>query len=72
MDDSMTPSPPGWRIWHSNAGRSWATRQRSLSRKEIQASLSMTLDADTDDELLALIAEQDAKSAELAKMAAVV
>ncbi len=38
---------PGWHIWHSNAGRWWATRTGLVVRREdLGAGRVMTLDAD--------------------------
>jgi hypothetical protein len=38
---------PGWHIWHSNAGRWWATRTGSVLRREdLGTGRVMTLDAD--------------------------
>ena len=38
---------PGWHIWHSNAGRWWATRTGFvLRREELGAGRVMTVDAD--------------------------
>jgi hypothetical protein len=38
---------PGWHIWHSNAGRWWATRTGSvLRREELGTGRVMTVDAD--------------------------
>jgi hypothetical protein len=38
---------PGWHIWHSNAGRWWATRTGSvLRRDDLGTGRVMTVDAD--------------------------
>jgi hypothetical protein len=38
---------PGWHIWHSNAGRWWATRTGFVLRREdLGTGRVMTLDAD--------------------------
>ena len=38
---------PGWHIWHSNAGRWWATRTGSVLRREdLGTERVMTVDAD--------------------------
>ena len=38
---------PGWHIWHSNAGRWWATRTGFVMRREeLGTGRVMTLDAD--------------------------
>lgn len=38
---------PGWHIWHSNAGRWWATRTGSVARRDdLGTGRVMTLDAD--------------------------
>jgi hypothetical protein len=44
---------PGWHIWHSNAGRWWATRTGSVLRREdLGTGRVMTLDADDERSLL--------------------
>jgi hypothetical protein len=43
---------PGWHIWHSNAGRWWATRTGFvLRREELGTGRVMTLDADDERDL---------------------
>jgi hypothetical protein len=43
---------PGWHIWHSNAGRWWATRTGSVSRREdLGTGRVMTVDADDEGSL---------------------
>ena len=38
---------PGWHIWHSNAGRWWATRTGMVARRDdLGTGRVMTLDAD--------------------------
>ncbi|GAA1288016.1 hypothetical protein GCM10009658_35460 [Planotetraspora silvatica] len=38
---------PGWRIWHSSAGRLWATRNgRHLTDEEHGRGLCQTIDGD--------------------------
>ena len=38
---------PGWHIWHSNAGRWWATRTGLVARRDdLGTGRVMTLDAD--------------------------
>ena len=38
---------PGWHIWHSNAGRWWATRTGLVTRRDdLGTGRVMTLDAD--------------------------
>jgi hypothetical protein len=38
---------PGWHIWHSNAGRWWATRTGSIVRRDdLGTGRVMTIDAD--------------------------
>jgi hypothetical protein len=43
---------PGWHIWHSNAGRWWATRTGWVVRRdELGTGRVMTLDADDETDL---------------------
>jgi hypothetical protein len=50
---------PGWHIWHSNAGRWWATRTGSVSRREeLGMGRVMTLDADDEGGLRGQLATQ--------------
>ena len=43
---------PGWHIWHSNAGRWWATRTGFVLRREdLGTGRVMTLDADDEPDL---------------------
>jgi hypothetical protein len=50
---------PGWHIWHSNAGRWWATRTGSVSRREeLGTGRVMTLDADDERGLRGQLATQ--------------
>ena len=51
----------GWRVFRSDAGRWWATRTGAGRRKPFRAGSrwSMTLDADTPDELANAIRAQD-------------
>jgi hypothetical protein len=40
---------PGWHIWHSNAGRWWATRTGLVLRREdLGTGRVMTVDADNE------------------------
>jgi hypothetical protein len=50
---------PGWHIWHSNAGRWWATRTGSVARRnDLGTGRVMTLDADDAAALRELLAAQ--------------
>ncbi len=43
---------PGWHIWHSNAGRWWATRTGLVLRREgLGTGRVMTVDADDETDL---------------------
>ena len=43
---------PGWHIWHSNAGRWWATRTGVVLRREgLGTGRVMTVDADNETDL---------------------
>jgi hypothetical protein len=50
---------PGWHIWHSNAGRWWATRTGSvLRRDDLGTGRVMTVDADDEAALRDQLADQ--------------
>jgi hypothetical protein len=50
---------PGWHIWHSNAGRWWATRTGSvLRRDDLGTGRVMTIDADDEAALRDQLAAQ--------------
>jgi hypothetical protein len=50
---------PGWHIWHSNAGRWWATRTGFvLQREDLGTGRVMTLDADDEPGLRQQLAVQ--------------
>jgi hypothetical protein len=50
---------PGWHIWHSNAGRWWATRTGSvLRRDDLGTGRVMTIDADDEAALRAQLTAQ--------------
>jgi hypothetical protein len=50
---------PGWHIWHSNAGRWWATRTGAVLRREdLGSGRVMTVDADDDGDLRKQLAKQ--------------
>jgi len=50
---------PGWHIWHSNAGRWWATRTGLVARRDdLGTGRVMTLDADDAAALRAQLASQ--------------
>ena len=50
---------PGWRIWRSDAGRWWATRNNPFPRSAEAIGAARTVDADTVDQLREVIAEQE-------------
>jgi len=51
---------PMWHIWNSRAGRWWATRRGNARlTRELDPGWSMTVDADTPDELRLSIQEQE-------------
>ena len=57
---------PGWHIWHSNAGRWWATRTGFVLRREdLGTGRVMTLDADDEADLRQQLAGQAALDREL-------
>jgi hypothetical protein len=57
---------PGWHIWHSNAGRWWATRTGSvLRRDELGTGRVMTVDADDEPGLRELLTAQAGLDREL-------
>ncbi len=50
---------PGWHIWHSNAGRWWATRTGFVPRREeLGTGRVMTVDADDEASLRQQLAVQ--------------
>ena len=50
---------PGWHIWHSNAGRWWATRTGSVPhRDDLGTGRVMTMDADDEAGLRVQLAAQ--------------
>jgi hypothetical protein len=57
---------PGWHIWHSNAGRWWATRTGSVLRREdLGTGRVMTVDADDEAGLREQLTTQAALDREL-------
>jgi hypothetical protein len=57
---------PGWHIWHSNAGRWWATRTGSVLRREdLGTGRVMTLDADDERGLSDQLASQAVLDSEI-------
>ena len=57
---------PGWHIWHSSAGRWWATRTGSVLRREdLGTGRVMTLDADDEPALCDQIAAQNTLDSQL-------
>ncbi|MFI7536476.1 hypothetical protein [Streptosporangium sp. NPDC049376] len=63
-----TPVIPGWRLIISDAGRFWAFRNHLFPRVAVRAGAQSAVDADTFDEVQAVIAEQE----ETARVAALV
>ncbi|MBX6381692.1 MAG: hypothetical protein IRZ07_01770 [Microbispora sp.] len=49
----------GWRVWRSDAGRWWATRERPFSIAAEEAGAYRTVDGDDLGELCRVIAEQE-------------
>jgi hypothetical protein len=50
---------PGWHIWHSNAGRWWATRTGLVRRRDdLGTGRVMTVDADDETVLRGQLATQ--------------
>ncbi|MFC0862010.1 MULTISPECIES: hypothetical protein [Sphaerimonospora] len=60
--DTTPPCQEGWKVWHSDAGRLWATRTRPFRPDEERAGAYRTVDADTDEQLAALITEQERRA----------
>ena len=57
---------PGWHIWHSNAGRWWATRTGFVLRREdLGTGRVMTVDADNEAGLRQQLAVQTRLDREL-------
>jgi hypothetical protein len=57
---------PGWHIWHSSAGRWWATRTGSVLRREdLGTGRVMTLDADDERGLSDQLASQAVLDSEI-------
>jgi len=57
---------PGWHIWHSNAGRWWATRTGSvLRRDDLGTGRVMTIDADDEAALRAQLIAQASLDAQV-------
>lgn len=57
---------PGWHIWHSNAGRWWATRTGSVLRREdLGTGRVMTVDADDEADLREQLAAQASLDSEI-------
>jgi hypothetical protein len=57
---------PGWHIWHSSAGRWWATRTGLVLRRDaLGTGRVMTLDADDDASLRVQLATQASMDGEL-------
>jgi hypothetical protein len=57
---------PGWHIWHSNAGRWWATRTGFVLRREdLGTGRVMTVDADDEAGLRQQLAVQTRLDREL-------
>ncbi|MGW5259722.1 hypothetical protein ACWEQG_02025 [Microbispora sp. NPDC004025] len=53
---------PGWRIWQSDAGRWWATRDRPFTAPQMKAGAERTVDADEADQLTEKVAVQEARA----------
>ncbi|MEV7006497.1 hypothetical protein [Streptosporangium sp. NPDC051022] len=63
MEDVRTTLPsssiPGWRLIISDRGRFWALRQKPFPIAAIRAGADSAVDADTFDEVRAMIARQE-------------
>ncbi|MFD0884889.1 hypothetical protein ACFQ08_10050 [Streptosporangium algeriense] len=53
------PVIPGWRLIISDAGRFWAFRNHVFPRVAVRAGAESAVDADTFDEIQAVVAEQE-------------
>ncbi|MEU1879605.1 hypothetical protein ABZ470_20015 [Streptosporangium sp. NPDC020072] len=56
---ASAPTIPGWRLIISNAGRFWAFRDHVFPRAAVRAGAESAVDADTFEEVQAIIAEQE-------------
>ncbi|MFD0890590.1 hypothetical protein ACFQ08_39110, partial [Streptosporangium algeriense] len=56
------PAIPGWRLLISSAGRFWAFRSHPFPRIAVRAGAESAVDADTFDEVRAVIAAQEEKA----------
>ncbi|MFC3980456.1 hypothetical protein [Streptosporangium jomthongense] len=56
------PVIPGWRLIISDAGRFWAFRNHVFSRVAVRAGAESAVDADTFEEIQAIVAEQEEKA----------
>ncbi|MER7212567.1 hypothetical protein ABT340_36390 [Streptosporangium sp. NPDC000239] len=56
------PVIPGWRLLISSAGRFWAFRDRPFPRLAVRAGAESAVDADTFEEVQAVIAAQEEKA----------
>ncbi len=67
MADGRAPEPadtiPGWRIFTSDAGRLWATREEAFTEVADKAGAWRTVDGDDLTELVMAIAEQESIAA---------
>jgi hypothetical protein len=59
LPSTQNQAAEGWRIWRSDAGRFWATREHRFSRAAEQAGAARTVDGDTWTEVCRSIAEQE-------------
>ncbi|MFD0883556.1 hypothetical protein ACFQ08_03145 [Streptosporangium algeriense] len=53
------PAIPGWRLLISSVGRFWAFRNQPFPRFAVRAGAESTVDADTFEEVQAVIAAQE-------------
>ncbi|MEU1877776.1 hypothetical protein ABZ470_10720 [Streptosporangium sp. NPDC020072] len=58
-DTPGCPVIPGWRLIISDAGRFWAFRTHLFPRVAVRAGAQSAVDADTFDEIQAVVAEQE-------------
>ncbi len=57
--ETTADTPPGWRVFRSDAGRFWATRERPFSDAADKAGAFRTVDGDDEVELVRAIAKQE-------------
>ncbi len=53
---------PGWRVWRSDAGRLWASREQPFSLAAQKADAHRTVDSDDESGLREVIAEMERRA----------